>query len=128
MKTLKLIKLSRVNLLLVSAGLLLMVLAGSLATRGAWTKLRSKAPFLDKAQTAVLTQIVGAPLSNNTFTVRSYGSYGRKCLEFGPPPPHPHQAIFGNPVFISDCNGTAAQQASNQFSKTDRTQNLRNQR
>ena len=104
MRTLKLIKLNRVNLLLVSAGLLLVLLAGAMATRSAWTKLRSKAAFLLKAQTAVLVQTTPV---NATFTVRSYGG---KCLEFGAPHPLPHQAALGSPVFISDCNGTAAQQ------------------
>src|SRR5262245_61594663 len=106
MKIIALKKISQGKLMLPSAAVLLAALAIVIIATGVWNRLRSKAPFLDKAQTAVLTQIVGVPLSNNTFTVRSYGG---KCLEFGPPHPAPHQAILGNPLFISDCNGTAAQ-------------------
>src|SRR5215813_9755 len=115
MKIMGLKKISRINLSLLRAAVLLAALAIAMTATGVWSRLGSKATFLDKAQTAILTQIVAVPLSNNTFTVRSYVgntlvSPGGKCLEFGPQPPAPHQAIIGNPVFISDCNGTAAQQ------------------
>src|SRR3990172_8131622 len=45
------------------------------------------------------------------FYVRSYGG---KCLAFHPPPHRPiggvSSLLGGSPVFIDDCNGTAAQQ------------------
>lgn len=40
-------------------------------------------------------------LPHNPFVVRNYGG---KCLDFGAPP-----HVSGEPVFIYDCNGTAAQ-------------------
>src|SRR5215468_4538896 len=100
-------KISRGNLLLPAASILIAAMTLVITATGAWSRLWSKAPFLDKAQAAVLTQITVVPLSNNTFTVRGYGG---KCLEYGPPRPFPHQALLGNPIFISDCNGSAAQQ------------------
>jgi len=104
MKTLKQIKRTRVNLLLLSAAFLLVALAGAMTTRSSWTKLRTKAAFLLKAQTALMVQT--APV-NATFTVRNYGG---KCLEFGRSLRPIETVSTSYPVFISDCNGTAVQQ------------------
>src|ERR1051326_8964993 len=57
--------------------------------------------FLYKAQTTTTAQVVGPLPSYNPFFVRNYGG---KCLDFGPPP-----QVSGSPMFIYDCNGTAAQ-------------------
>src|SRR5262249_55777106 len=73
-----------------------------------WVRQRVEAlsaAVLSKPHTAP-GQIQVIPLA---FTVTERRD-GGKCLEFGAPPPQPHQAIIGNPLFISDCNGTAAQQ------------------
>src|SRR5262245_33507978 len=112
MKTLKQIKLSRINWSLL--GLALLGAALSLTSQSArrWVRQHVEglsAAVLGKPHTAP-GQIQVVPLTF-TFTVRSYGrSNSGKCLEFGPPPSGPHQAILGRPVFISDCNGSAAQQ------------------
>src|SRR5262245_1712980 len=90
---------NRTIFLLLRAAILLAIVA--LMGRGGWGRLQARAVFLHHAQTAVVATV------NNIFTVHNYGG---KCLEFGPPHPAPHQAILGYPVFISDCNGTAAQQ------------------
>src|SRR5262245_3851695 len=90
---------NRTIFLLLRAAILLAIVA--LMGRGGWGRLQARAVFLHHAQTAVVATV------NNIFTVHNYGG---KCLEFGPPHPAPHQAILGNPLFISDCNGTAAQQ------------------
>jgi hypothetical protein len=59
-----------------------------------------------KAQTATTGDrpTVAEPMVSldPAFFVRGYGG---KCLDFGPPP-----QVSGAPVFIYDCNGTAAQQ------------------
>lgn len=59
------------------------------------------AAFICKPQPTATAQVVGPLPFNNPFFVRNYGG---KCLDFGP---SPHSS--GAPVFIYDCNGTAAQ-------------------
>ena len=56
-----------------------------------------------RLQTPATAQVVKRPIFNIdlAFSVRNYGG---KCLDFGPAP---HTS--GAPVFIYDCNGTAAQ-------------------
>jgi len=107
MKSWKLRKLTRVHwsllgLALLGAALLLTSQAGRLRHYAAALSVA----LLPKSNIAS-GQSWTAYIHSQPFTVRSYGG---KCLEFGPPRPLPHQAILGNPVFISDCNGTAAQQ------------------
>src|SRR5262249_32394677 len=105
MKIMNLKIISRVNLLLLSAAVLLAALVIAITATGAWSRLRSWAPFLDKAQTALLTQVATWPPPNNTFYVQSYGG---KCLTFSAPVRG--LAFGGGRVFISDCNKTASQQ------------------
>src|SRR5215813_8023676 len=104
MKIMNLKIISRVNLLLLGAAVLLAALAIAMTATGAWSRLRSWAPFLDKAQTSLLTQVATWPPSNNTFYMQSYGG---KCLTFSAPARG--LALGGGRVFISDCNRTASQ-------------------
>jgi hypothetical protein len=84
-------------------------LAGQMARR--WVRHHAEAmsaavfhnPFTAHEQ---MRAIQAVPLTF-TFTVRNYGG---KCLEFGAAHPLPHQTTLGQPVFISDCNGSVAQQ------------------
>src|SRR5215510_9556029 len=92
MKIMDLKKISRVNSLLLGAAVLLAALAIAITANGAWSRLRSWAPFIDKAQTALLTQVATWPPPNNTFYVQSYvGNYVQghvgKCLTFSAPKP-----------------------------------------
>src|SRR5215212_8587675 len=59
------------------------------------------AAFLCEPLTTATAQVIGPLPSYNPFFVRNYGG---KCLDFGAPP-----QASGAPVFIYDCNGTAAQ-------------------
>src|SRR5215468_7500573 len=104
MKIMNLKIISRVNLLLLGAAVLLAALAIAMTATGGWSRLRSWAPFIDKAQTALLTQVATWPPPNNTFYVQSYGG---KCLTFSAPARG--LAFGGGRVFISDCNRTASQ-------------------
>src|SRR5215470_5835207 len=105
MKIMDLKKISRVNLLLLGATVFLAALTITMTARGAWNGLRSWAPFLDKAQTALLAQVATWPPPSNTFYAQSYGG---KCLTFSAPV---RGLLFGGgKVFISDCNRTASQQ------------------
>src|SRR5215831_4281460 len=105
MKIMDLKKISRVNSLLLGAAVLLAALAIAITANGAWSRLRSWAPYIDKAQTALLAQVATWPPPNNTFYVQSYGG---KCLTFSAPVRG--LAFGGGRVFISDCNRTASQQ------------------
>src|SRR5262249_39024881 len=99
MKIMDLKKISRVNLLLLGAAVFLAALTIAMTARGSWNRLRSWASFLDKAQTAFLTQVATWPAPNNTFYAHSYGG---KCLTFSAPARG--LAFGGGRVFISDCN------------------------
>jgi hypothetical protein len=110
MKTLKLIKPTRLHWSLL--GLVLLGAALSLASPTARRFVRHRAAALSAA---LLPKPHTAPGQTfmvrtvpQTFTVRSYGG---KCLEFGVPRRPIEQAMAkGYPVFISDCNGSAVQQ------------------
>lgn len=110
MKTLKINKLSRLHWSLI--GLALLGAAMSLTSPTVRGIVQRRATALNAS---ILGQRHAAPgqtattaASNNTFTVRSYGG---KCLEFGVPRTIIEQRMAKNyPVFISDCNGSAAQQ------------------
>src|SRR5262245_37535943 len=99
-----LIKLNRVQVLLMGVAFLLAAPAGALATKDGLTKLRSKAAYLLKARAAVMAQ--PAPV-NAIFTIHSYGG---KCMEYGGGPVNDDTTPRGYPVFINQCNGTVAQQ------------------
>jgi hypothetical protein len=115
MKTVNLNKFHRVRWLVL--GLVVLGAASLLATRPArrWVRHRAEAlgaALLFKARTTPAAPTAAtAPTApvNATFYVRSYGG---KCLSFDPPrrPIGDISAWGGSPVFISDCNGTAAQQ------------------
>ncbi len=103
LRSMKLIKLNRVQILLIGAAFLLVAPAAALATKDGLTRLRSKAAYLLKARAAVMEQ--QAPV-NDIFTVRGYGG---KCMEYGRGPAG-DPTVKRYPVFINQCNGTAAQQ------------------
>src|SRR5262245_36018013 len=60
-------------------------------------------PSMQTVQAQIWTNVPTVVINFNT--AFAIGIYGSKCLDFGPAP----QAA-GAPVFIYDCNGTAAQQ------------------
>jgi hypothetical protein len=104
MKSLNLRKFYSVKFRFRSAAILLATLAIIIATRVSWGGLGFKVGLLEKAQASMMAQTNAKLPWNGMFYARSYGG---KCLTVGPPIV---AALGGWRVFISDCNGSAAQQ------------------
>src|SRR5215475_15026499 len=100
----KLIKLNRIQMLLIGSAFLLTAPVGALATKDGLTGLRSKAASLLKGPAAVTGQ--SAPV-NPIFAVRSYGG---KCMEYGVALTPGDATLKGSPVFINRCDVSVAQQ------------------